>query len=70
MTNRKDLPEEATEEPRTLTPAEDTERAWQRFEEASRSDAPNAPDAEDRNSPLRMPGEPSSPPPDIPSERR
>jgi hypothetical protein len=63
MTTAKDLPEEATEEPRILSPAEDTERASERLERSKQiTDADEAEELADARSPLRIPGE-SSPKP-------
>ena len=63
MTTTKDLPEEAQQEPRTLSPDEDTERALKRLEVSSDLEgADEALSLADADSPLRIPGELSSKP--------
>jgi hypothetical protein len=63
MTTKEQLPEEATEEPRTLSPEEDTERAARRVERsASLESADEAASLSDPDNPLRIPGELSSKP--------
>jgi hypothetical protein len=63
MTKRSDLPEEATEEFRTLSPSELGDRAWKsldRIAEAERRDEP-PPDNLSATDPLRSVGTLSSP---------
>jgi hypothetical protein len=62
MTTRKDLPEEATEEPRIRSPEEDAERAEKRVEASERLTGDDALDLADPHNPLRIPGELSSKP--------
>jgi hypothetical protein len=63
MTTRKQLPEEATEEPRVLTPEEDAERARRAVEESAALEEEGDPlSLADPDNPLRMPGELSSRP--------
>ena len=63
MTTAKDLPEQATEEPRILSPDEDAERASARVERSKDiTDADGGAELADPDSPLRIPGEPSSKP--------
>jgi hypothetical protein len=63
MTNTKDLPEEASEEPRIRSPEEDAERALERLDRSQElTDADEAMKLADPDSPLRIPGELSSKP--------
>jgi hypothetical protein len=63
MTTRKDLPEEATEEPRIVSPEEDAERAQRRLEASGELfHADEALELADPKNPLRIPGELSSKP--------
>jgi hypothetical protein len=63
MTTSKDLPEEATREPRILSPAEDTERASARVERSKDiTDPDQAEELAAAEQPLRIPGEPSPKP--------
>jgi hypothetical protein len=58
VNERKDLPEEASEEPEILSPEEDAERAHRRMETAESMDqADEARSLGDPDSPLRIPGE-------------
>jgi hypothetical protein len=53
------IPEEATEEPRILTPAEDADRAWRRMERDEHEPHTHWPGPDD---PLRQGGELSADP--------
>ena len=58
MTTRKDFPEEATEEPRILSPEEDARRAERRAEVSETLEgADEVASLADPDSPLRIPGE-------------
>jgi hypothetical protein len=71
MTTRKDLPEEATEEPTIRSTEEDAERAVRRQEEGERlHTAKEGRQLGDPHSPLRMPGELSSRPDEDPTDQR
>jgi hypothetical protein len=71
MTTRKDLPEEATEEPRIRSPEEDAERAARRQEAGdSIVTAKEARHLGDPDNPLRIPGELSSRPQEDPTDHR
>jgi hypothetical protein len=63
MTKRKDLPEEATEEFRTLSPGELTDRAWQSLDRIAEAERRNErpPDNLSAADPLRAVGTLSSP---------
>jgi hypothetical protein len=71
MTTRKDLPEEATEEPRIRSPEEDAERAARRQDEDDKlHTAKEARHLGDPDNPLRIPGELSSRPQEESSDQR
>lgn len=71
MTTAKDLPEEATEEPRIRSPEEDAQRALERVERADQlTDADVAMELADPDSPLRIPGELSPKPRERAAEDR
>jgi hypothetical protein len=57
MIKRGDDPEEATEEPRILTPAEEGERAWRRLDLDAETGGRRAHRFADADNPLRTPGE-------------
>jgi hypothetical protein len=60
MANAKGIPEEATEEPKIVSPEEDAKRALERVELVEGMSASQASHLADADSPLRMPGELSS----------
>ena len=62
MTSTKDLPEQASEEPVTVTPEQDAERAARRVEASEDLTGDDAMNLADPRSPLRVPGELSSKP--------
>jgi hypothetical protein len=71
MTTRKDLPEEATEEPRILSPDQLADRSTRRLEKSARLyTAREARHLGDPDNPLRIPGELSSKPQEDPPEQR
>jgi hypothetical protein len=71
MTTRKDLPEEATEEPRIRSTAEEAERAAKRQEVGEHLEtAEEARHLGDPDNPLRIPGELSSKPLEDPPDAR
>jgi hypothetical protein len=71
MTKRKDLPEEATEEPKIRSPQEDAERAFQRQEVGDQvQTAEEGRQLGDPHNPLRIPGELSSRPDEDPTDHR
>jgi hypothetical protein len=71
MTTRKDLPEEATEEPRILSPDELAERSTRRLEQgADLYTAEEGRHLGDPGNPLRIPGELSSKPQEEPTDQR
>jgi hypothetical protein len=71
MTKRKDLPEEATEEPRIRSTDEEAERAARRQDEGDHiTSAKEARHLGDPDNPLRIPGELSSRPDEEPTDVR
>jgi hypothetical protein len=71
MTTRKDLPEEATEEPRIRSTQEEAERAARREEEGEHLvTAKEGRRLGDPHNPLRIPGELSSKPDEEPVDAR
>jgi hypothetical protein len=71
MTTRKDLPEEATEEPRIRSTEEEAERAAKRQDESDKIyTAKEARHLGDPDNPLRIPGELSSRPQEEASDQR
>jgi hypothetical protein len=71
MTTRKDLPEEATEEPRIRSTEEEAERAARRQDEGDHiTSAKEARHLGDPDNPLRIPGELSSKPEEEPTDVR
>lgn len=64
MTKATELPEDAQEEPRILSPQELAEHAWEALEASvAAQERGEHPDFAAANNPLRMPGELSSGPP-------
>ena len=59
MNNTREIPENAQEEPRILSPQEDAERAARRLDWQDETDQKRWPEPDD---PLRQPGELSPPP--------
>jgi hypothetical protein len=65
MPTQKPIPEEATVEPRVLTPEEEAERARQAVEISAAEELDGDPlSVADADSPVRMPGEMSTRPPE------
>jgi hypothetical protein len=71
MTKRKDLPDEATKEPRIRSTAEEAERAARRQDEGDRIfTAKEARQLGNADNPLRIPGEMTSRPDEDPTDHR
>jgi hypothetical protein len=71
MTEKRKLPENAQEEPHVMSPGELAEHDQQKLERSIEEERTGKRyDADAPDDPIRDPGEPSSPPPDIPSSQR
>jgi hypothetical protein len=71
MTTKAQLPEEATEEPQILSPAELADRTIARQEDSDENRDPgDAMNLANPESPRRIPGEPSAKPPEKKAQER